>query len=367
MVKVNMENTHGGVAFRKAFADTVVTWMQIHIRSCLFVNNTKFGSGGAIAVISHFPLAEIYSKINFENSKFLENKAVRLGHTNSYGGALSIKTEVLLLFYNIWLHVNIDHCEFTNNQAEDGGGSIYTSKLHNTLNVNNSIFTVNNAAFISPKALFIQAHSSIKIKDSIFIFKTQASTDSLLTLEMMSDNTHIGELDLTVDCLPWHRLSTINDYTTSPATGTTVLQKYISHCSACSVSFYLSTKGIFLVLYLPNTTDITVTDENSGSSEINCLDCPYGADCPGDNLKPKPNYWGYKFEGGLLFQQCPTGYCCTGSNSSPCSIYNVCSGNRAGTLCGGAERVILYLYCLKNVLSIVSVVPHGFGLSPYSS
>ncbi len=39
-----------------------------------------------------------------------------------------------------------------------------------------------------------------------------------------------------------------------------------------------------------------------------------------------------------MFQQCPAGYCCSGSTSNTCSVYNYCPGNRTGTLCGACQE-----------------------------
>ena len=55
------------------------------------------------------------------------------------------------------------------------------------------------------------------------------------------------------------------------------------------------------MFYAGNSTKIKVVN-NKQFSDAKCLDCPYGAECPGSVLKAKPNYWGYKYEGEFLFQ-----------------------------------------------------------------
>ena len=84
---------------------------------------------------------------------------------------------------------------------------------------------------------------------------------------------------------------------------------------------------------------------------MNCLKCPYGAECPGGNLKSKSNFWGYKFEKNIVFQQCPLGYCCAGSDS--CIGYDDCLGNRDSTLCGackhGYSASILSAECVPDI------------------
>ena len=78
-----------------------------------------------------------------------------------------------------------------------------------------------------------------------------------------------------------------------------------------------------------------------------------GVNDTGYEVKAKPNYWGYKYNGQITFQQCPLGYCCTGSENNPCTTYNTCLGKRNGTLCGTCEQgyslSAMSNQCLPNI------------------
>lgn len=68
-------------------------------------------------------------------------------------------------------------------------------------------------------------------------------------------------------------------------------------------------------------------------NDISCHDCPYGAKCD-SRIRALPNFWGYKTNGAISFQQCPNGYCCS---SAKCPSYNTCASHRAGVLCSQCE------------------------------
>ncbi len=108
-------------------------------------------------------------------------------------------------------------------------------------------------------------------------------------------------------------------------------------CSPCSDNYY--TLGLTNSLLYYNKKDnesLAQQLSRNGQTGI-CKGCPYGALCTGNNVIPRPNYWGYWHEGELVFQQCPAGYCCSGSDSTICNVYDYCPGNRTGTLCGACK------------------------------
>ena len=84
---------------------------------------------------------------------------------------------------------------------------------------------------------------------------------------------------------------------------------------------------------------------------FSCADCPYGANCPGNALIARPNFWGEWKSGQVSFKQCPN-YCCTGTDEASCSSYDSCAGNRTGTLCGACQTgfsvSILSGQCVPN-------------------
>ena len=154
--------------------------------------------------------------------------------------------------------------------------------------------------------MFIFAQSDALIEDSRFIYDTHDFSNSLIDLQMMSGNTQIDSFNINMSCLPWYKLLTSSNFQTLSVTGELVLQKYTAYCKSCSASFYLPTSGRYKVHYVQNKTEIQIHQYDSESKDLNCLECPYGAECPGENLKSKPNFWGYKFQKTIFFQQCPS-------------------------------------------------------------
>ena len=86
--------------------------------------------------------------------------------------------------------------------------------------------------------------------------------------------------------------------------------------------------------------------------KIKCHDCPRAAVCTGEQLRPRPNFWGNKNprNGEVFFLNCPLGYCC--QNDQECKAYNSCHGNRTGTLCGrcnqGTSELLFGTECQPN-------------------
>lgn len=65
--------------------------------------------------------------------------------------------------------------------------------------------------------------------------------------------------------------------------------------------------------------------------DIECLQCPYGAQCSQGAPEAQPNFWGYSYQAGIKFQLCPNGYCCS---EVKCPQFNACAHLRRGRLCG---------------------------------
>ncbi len=120
-------------------------------------------------------------------------------------------------------------------------------------------------------------------------------------------------------------------------TGSDFITDIQSECSSCSDNYY-TTSSTCNVLSYGQRGNISVNNNSSvGDTSNICTICPYGAICTGNNVMPRPNYWGYWYEGGLVFLQCPAGYCCPGGASSTCNAYDYCAGNKTGTLCGACQ------------------------------
>ncbi|KAL9973711.1 hypothetical protein ACROYT_G020199 [Oculina patagonica] len=110
-------------------------------------------------------------------------------------------------------------------------------------------------------------------------------------------------------------------------------------CQLCSPGFYSMRKGVSRGLIVNN--------------KVECLQCPFGANCIERNIAAKPNFWGYPTSNdppSLRFMACPEHYC--RKPTSETQGYNSCKGNRTGTLCGecnrGYSETLFSAECRKN-------------------
>ena len=99
-----------------------------------------------------------------------------------------------------------------------------------------------------------------------------------------------------------------------------MLKRYTSHCIPCPTSFYLPTDGLYTVRYFRNTSEVQIHDPLLGSSDLQCLDCPYGAECTGSLLKPKPNFWGYNMKVKFSSSNVPQGIAAQALKVSPVAV-----------------------------------------------
>lgn len=98
------------------------SWMEITTENCIFQQNRKIGSGGAISVYFVVPLVQAKKGFNFlkiVNSTTTHNEAVRIGSVLSQGGALNVRSLSNTDSCSL-LQVKIENSTFTNNKAADG-------------------------------------------------------------------------------------------------------------------------------------------------------------------------------------------------------------------------------------------------------
>ena len=358
MLDSTVENTVGSVLIQKDDGGLAESWLKVNIINSTFINNTKFGIGGALSIIYFVPSVKQANFINISGTTFINNRSFRFGVTSSYGGAIAVKTEPRTHSERVILHVQITDCYFLNNHAENGGGAIYTSKYYNYISIMQSRFEVTEGTdFMTFKSVFIESNSDISLIESTFICQME-TREPLLKLKMVEDTSAVKSLDISVACLPWHMLTSAYDFQISPETGHFILHSYEINCRPCKSQYYVLTDGIYRIYYLQNASKVTITEQNGQFNNLECVDCPYGGQCPGNILQSKPNYWGYKFGSHIIFEQCPTDYCCTGTDVSPCTSYNNCIGNRTGTLCGECKEGYS-----ASIASSVCVVDEECGVS----
>ncbi len=352
MNESTFENTFGAIHLEKSDSGMLPSWIHVQINNSNFTRNRKSDSGAALDIVSLVSQSLGSNSVSLFNCHFLQNEVHRTGFKSAYGGALSIQylgagkgTAATV--------VVLTKCNFTNNKAEDGGGAAFLSSVFVTLHVLDSIFQINDKRYLSSRALTIFSKSKTFIVGSRFICKIHSDDTSLLELQMTSSKQHIPKLSFTIDCFAWHKLSIVDSYGFS-LNGGKLLQKFVASCIHCPHSFYIPMQGAFQVTYSQNDSGVQSSEVSSHHDVItsNCISCPFGGDCPGNALKSKPNFWGYKTDDRISFIQCPVGFCCSNSENLPCLTYNQCSGNRTGTLCGSCNEgytvSLMSNNCIRN-------------------
>ena len=67
------------------------------------------------------------------------------------------------------------------------------------------------------------------------------------------------------------------------------LNNIVYRCDPCQESYYTK------IMKLQQIGHVFTVDTIEHYSKIVdlCIQCPYGAECSGNNVVPRPNYWGY--------------------------------------------------------------------------
>ena len=111
-------------------------------------------------------------------------------------------------------------------------------------------------------------------------------------------------------------------------------EPHVYHCeAACTSDMYTFQSGNMTLhgyYALWSSTSLLNTLVNP-----HCNQCPVGAKCSG-NIKPLPNYWGYRNMDEVAMIRCPPDYCCQDEES--CQCLDSCNRNRTGHLCGACEK-----------------------------
>ncbi len=325
-----VNNTSGGFSIEKQDSGLLGSMIRVLIQSCLFKNNIKEGSGAAVEFNVFLPnenKPDAVHYVEIRDSTFIENKAHRFALASAEGGAMSFLSRSTADHCHT-LNINVDSSIFTDNQAANGGGALYMSDNCLKTIITNCSFEVTEKMFDSPKGVFIWSLSEITVNLSVFNRDVKQLSPSLLELEMLSDRAEILQLNINVQCHKWSALTLDSTFIEKQA-------KVINiRCTTCPASFYIPSDGHFSVSYWGNTTNVFVHGRTSQSKDLRCTPCPLGANCPGNDLISKPNFWGSNTGNVIAMYQCPADYCC----ATNCTGYDQCSGHRTGVLCGSCEE-----------------------------
>ena len=311
--------------------------LDANINRCIFESNGVATFGGAISTFSFSPA--VFS-LNISNNTFLSNWAFYNNKTDvnipSYdlnskfgsGGAIAIMQDLCSMGAGSALIVD---SYFEDNSAQMIGGTIYA---HAPLTIHFSTIktprksrfpsTQGQAIFTSYFTNLYAAH--IEIMGSNNGFPVVQFDGPYRSLKMGGDEKIVCP-EATILKVYTKRVADLKEDR---------IQFLSIRCEFCGIGTYSLKKGMFFGL--------AVTDSK-------CVKCPSGGICLEGKLKPKENFWGYTTKNGSFgkFTQLPKGYGCTGDL---CNRYNSCAAKREGILCGlcrtGFAQSMLSPKCIKN-------------------
>ena len=288
----------------------------------LFINSHFVGDGGGLQIISEVR----HSEVKLLNCIFSNNSAVKgKGTMKGQGGGLYIRAQSLRLI--------MTDCTFADNRASDLGLGMYTTEGVDTV--------LTNCTF----QYSVDPNSPIQ-QSLFFVFGNILQFGGVFQVFNPKPESYVGPIDvfyiakganlkIETYCPKWY--NHVTEYT-AVSTESQIIPDVKYKCIPCSDNYYT----VFMeskTLSYDGKENISLAEKlNRNKGTYSCKECPYGALCTGNNVMPRPNYWGYWYESKLVFQQCPAGYCCSGSESSTCNVFDHCPGNRSGTLCGACKE-----------------------------
>ncbi len=295
---------------------------SILFERCYFTNSHHVGDGGGLTIISEVKSSEV----TVLDSVFSKNTAVKgIGNSKGRGGGLYINSESLKLIMTGSI--------FQDNTAKDQGLALYTMDGVDVFVTNCSFqHSVDPYTTIQQSILFVSGLVT-EFQGVFQIFNARPELyDGSIEVFYMGQGT---KLNIKTYCPKWY--NHLTEYTSVSIDSQAVPDvKY--KCIPCSDNYY-TVAGERDTLSMNEQDNNTIFGKMNGNSGIdNCEKCPYGALCTGNNVMPRPNYWGYWHEGKLMFQQCPAEYCCSGIDINTCNVYDYCPANRTGILCGACKE-----------------------------
>ena len=292
------------------------------IRETRFMNSNHEGDGAALTITSYV----LNSRLNIYSCIFINNTATKgFSSFKGHGGAASITSDSL--------DVEFRDSVFIDNKANDVGLALHTS-TGVTVSVSNCSFhySVDPISPIQEVLMFIAGKATyIQSNFQVTNLRPESYVGPINIFYVAIGN----DLNIEIVCPKWYRH---NEQHTALSSGSITIRDMRYDCAPCNDNYYTTSAAANILTYSTSGNTSAVVTESIDQLENVCIECPYGAICTGNNVMPRPNYWGYWYEGELVFQQCPAGYCCSGTNSSTCNVYDYCEGNKTGILCGVCQK-----------------------------
>ncbi len=289
-----------------------------------FVKGQKHGNGGALMISSNVK----NSSVILSDSIFAKNKAQKVSNSNpGKGGA------VFVIGRSVDLTVN--RCIFDNNVGSDLGTGLYISEGIISMIVNLT-FKLNRSLPVSNPIMAI--YGPIDTMDINVEIGNGYHNLHSIDFNVISIQQILGEIRANVYCPAWY--THLVEYQLGPSVigiegnQSPPIDNLRYDCAACMEGFYTTSAQRNSISYSQRQSSLQEDPE----AKRGCVPCPYGALCSGNNVIPRPNYWGYWHKRELVFQQCPAGYCYSGRDSSTCMTHDYCEGNRTGAICGACQE-----------------------------
>ena len=321
-----------GPAIRVATSESSV----VHIEDSIFVNN-----GAGQETLSAGKPSRGYFKIDRDSgqvhisSKHINGVQDMVGK----GGAIRV---------NIG-HVVIKNSTFINNTAGQLGGAIYVH-ANSSANIENCYFENSDRDFHPIQGDVIYSTGNVEMNG--VTVKVVTAKDYIAILRHSGGPWSMYVSSLWFECPQGMNLMMVNNsaFQIVPEQGlmrSHRLDHMAYFCKTCGNHFYSLEWGRLNFTLIDNSTDYFTLRVDTKEpfqnhsaiyqlENIHCEKCPYGGACDADTgLSSLPNFWGYKYHKKVIFQRCPSGYCCSEAH---CKDIDTCADRRGGVLCGRCSQ-----------------------------
>ncbi|CAD5113763.1 DgyrCDS2932 [Dimorphilus gyrociliatus] len=354
------ENNERGVVVNGCINNTL-------IENCKFVRNIAMHAGaGFLALFGPERSSNLLWTGKISNSVFLHNRAgdfrpfprtyednFRKLSDGSQVGIYSefVKGTIVLAGKAGAIRVQrgtlyVTSCIFVNNSALVLGGTLFVDRSGDLKISNTTITNVfNRDLLVQGDTLYSNGNVSI---EGLVLNITNAHNEKTM-LRHSGKHWSIVVYDINITCPLGHRLRVLNNSAYKVKAEVGLLSSYkldqlSYYCESCPRHKYAIRQGKMSSTLVAESTDLffytlmingdSANRRFTGSykyDDIECLQCPYGAQCSQGAPEAQPNFWGYSYRSGIKFQLCPNGYCCA---DVKCSKFDACAHLRRGRLCG---------------------------------
>ncbi len=105
----------------------------------------------------------------------------------------------------------------------------------------------------------------------------------------------MGPLQVSVSCPAWHQhifnyqTDSLGDIMIQANSSLHFIGSLVYQCMECNEKYYTTSNQEQTISHVGGLINI----QESPNPYKGCIPCPYGAVCSGNNVVPRPNFWGY--------------------------------------------------------------------------